>query len=90
MTKGYTLSYFLNLLGNSRARQLTDAAAVYAFVSPRFAENSVRAEVLDSWLGGTRNTYAIVKGTGRFSNYGSTPRSRLLKALRNRKTTGEV
>jgi hypothetical protein len=88
MTKGYTLSYFLNLLGNSRARQLTNKDSVYSFVSPRFGFNSVRAVVLDTWLGG--KTTQIVNGTGRFSNYGSTPRARLLKALRNRKVTGAV
>lgn len=88
MTKGYTLNYFLGLFGNSRSRQLENVDAVYSFVSPRFGYFSTRAVVLDTWLGDQTN--AIVRGTGRFSTYGRTPRARLIKALRNRKTTGTV
>jgi hypothetical protein len=88
MTKGYTLNYFVNLFTSSRSRQLNSTKAVYNFVSPRFGYNSTRAVVLDAWLGD--NTTQIVNGTGRFSTYGTTPRARILKALRNRKTTGQV
>lgn len=88
MTKGYTISYFLALFGNSRARQFSTASDVYSFVSPRLGVSSVRATVLNKWLG--KQTNAIVSGSGRFASYGSTPRARLMKALRNRKNTGSV
>jgi hypothetical protein len=88
MTKGYTLSYFLGLFSTVRSRSLPNTDAVYNFVSPRFGFYSTRALVLDTWLGGS--TKQIVNGTGRFANYGRTPRARLIKALRNRKVTGSV
>lgn len=90
MTKGYTLNYFVNLFNSTGSKSISNAKEVYTFVSPRLGFNSVRGVVLDQWLGGVKNTRAIANGTGRFSTYGSTPRARLLKALRNRKTTGSV
>lgn len=87
-TKGYTISYFLGLFEGSRSRQLPNKNAVYSFISPKLGAKSVRAAVLNKWL--ECRTTAIVDGTGQFATYGSTPRARLLKALKNRKKTGSV
>ena len=86
-TKGYTLQYFIDLFTNTTSRQL-NSNGVYRTVSPRLGSVSVRADVLDTWL--SNNTTAIVNGTGNFATFGKTPRTRLLKALRNRKTNGYV
>lgn len=81
-TKGYTISYFIKLLSGTRNRSLVNNG-VYDTVSPRFGSTSVRAQVLNRWLGG--KTSSIVNGTGKFAAYGETPRARLLKALKLRK-----
>lgn len=86
ITKGYTINYFLGLFGNVRNRNLKNLDKVYSSVSPRFGFKSIRAMVLDQLL--DYNTSYIFHGVGKFSTYGKTPRARLLKALRNRKTNG--
>ena len=87
MTKGYTIQYFIDLFDGTTSRQL-NRNGVYNVVSPRRGYDSVRAEVLDFWLG--NQTTNIVKGHGKFATFGASPRSRLLKALRLRKTNGSV
>jgi hypothetical protein len=86
-TKGYTLQYFINLFTTTTSRQL-NTNGVYSVASPRRGVNSVRADVLDLWLG--NHTTAIVNGTGSFAKFGKSSRARLLKALSNRKNTGSV
>lgn len=88
MSKGYTISYFMNLLQNTSTRDLTTATQVYFAVSPRRGNNSEKRYALDTWLQG--QTSAIVSGRGRFANFGKSPRARLLKALRVRKENGFV
>lgn len=87
MSKGYTISYFIDVLKNTTTRQVTNNG-IYSVVSPRFGGFSVKADALDTWL--SYNTTAIVKGEGRFASYGKTPRARLLTALKNRKVNGSV
>ena len=86
-TKGYTLQYFIDLFTGTTTRQL-NKNGIYNVVSPRDGALSVRADVLDTWL--SYNTTAVVNGTGTFANFGKTSRTRLLRALRNRKNTGSV
>jgi hypothetical protein len=86
-TKGYTLSYFLKLF-NSTSNRAISSNGVYGVVSPLLGSTSVRATVLNTWLG--NKTTQITNGTGKFASYGTTPRARILKALRNRKTTGSI
>ena len=86
-TKGYTLQYFINLVSNTTNSQY-NRNSVYDVISPTRGFNSVRSYVLDTWLNNA--TTSIVEGTGVYSTFGKTPRTRLLKALRNRKTTGTV
>ena len=81
-TKGYTINYFINLFTDVTNSQLANNG-VYSTVSPRKGVTSVRAAVLNDLLNG--NTRNVVNGTGRFSSFGSTPRARILKALRLRK-----
>lgn len=86
MSKGYTISYFVNVLSNARTSQVLNADAVYSTVSPRFGYASVKARALDTWL--NHKTTAIANGYGRFASFGKTPRARVLKALRLRKQNG--
>jgi len=87
MSKGYTLSYFINLVSKSPVAKTT-GYDVYRVVSPRLGDASVKSFALDLWLSGQTNN--IVKGSGKFSKYGKTPRARVLKALNNRKKLGMV
>jgi hypothetical protein len=87
MSKGYTISYFIDVLKNTTARQVTNKG-VFNVVSPRFGDFSVKAEALDTWLNYATTT--IARGEGRFATYGKTARARLLTALRNRKEHGTV
>ena len=87
MSKGYTLSFFINTLTNATTRQVTNQG-VYDVVSPLGGVFSVKADALDTWLG--YNTGAIARGEGRFATYGKSSRARLLTALRNRKNTGNI
>lgn len=82
MTKGYTISYFIKLFSSTRNRVIV-SKGLFDTVSPRFGSTSVRAQVLNKWLGGKASS--IVNGTGKFASYGETPRARLLKALKLRK-----
>ena len=90
MTKGYTLNYFVNLFNKTSANTISGTKDVYTFISPRLGFHSTRAVVLETWLGSQKQLRAITNGTGRFSTYGTTPRARILKALRNRKVNGKV
>lgn len=85
MSKGYTISYFVNVFSNTRQVANT---SVYAAVSPRFGHASVKARALDAWL--DNQTLSIARGQGRFASFGKTPRARLLKALRLRKRNGSL
>jgi hypothetical protein len=87
MSKGYTISFFINVLKNTTTRAVSKNG-VYNVVAPRFGDFSVKASALDSWLG--YKTSAIEAGEGKFASYGKTPRARLLTALRNRKVNGTV
>jgi len=87
MSKGYTISFFIEALSNSSTSQVT-RDGIFNTVSPRLGRFSQKAVALDNWLGG--QTGAIALGAGKFSSYGSTPRGRVLKALRNRKNNGIV
>lgn len=86
-TKGYTLNYFLKLFNGTSNRAIS-SNGVYGVVSPLLGSSSVRATVLNTWLG--NKTSQIANGTGKFASYGTTPRARILKALRNRKVNGSV
>ena len=85
MTKGYTLNYFIGAISNVSDKALV-SNGVYSAISPRRGSDSVKALMLDVWLG--HKTSQIVSGKGNFKSFGKTPRARLLKALRLRKKNG--
>ena len=80
-SKGYTISYFINVISDANAKVLNTNVA--KAVSPRVGHESVKFATLQSWLGG--KAYDIALGSHGFNKLGSTPRARLLKALRARK-----
>jgi hypothetical protein len=87
MSKGYTIQSFINLFSGVSNTTLTNVG-VETVVSPRFGDLSVRMEALDTWLEG--DTHAIVAGSGVYSTFGKTARTRLVKALKNRQKYGTV
>jgi hypothetical protein len=87
LSKGYTISYFINVFKNTTKRNFTTMGA-YDLVSPRFGWMSEKAYALDSWL--RYRTSDIVRGDGNFASFGKTSRARLLTALKNRKQNGYI
>jgi len=89
MSKGYTINFFVNAFTGVTNKQIV-TTGVYGAVSPRYGFNSVKAKALDNFLGGLGRAKAIAEGSGSYANLGKTPRTRLLRALRNRKNSGTV
>lgn len=87
MSKGYTINYFITTLKNT-STSMVAKKGVYNVIAPRYGALSLKANALNIWLNG--ETFAIVKGVGKFASYGKTARTRLLTALKNRKNTGTV
>ena len=85
MHKGYTLNYLIEQVKNTTNTEIT-TNGIYNTLSPRAGVYSVKGDVLDGFL--FHNTQAVVAGAGIFATYGKTPKTRLLKALKLRKTTG--
>jgi hypothetical protein len=80
-SKGYTLNYFISIIRSANSKVLSENVA--RAVSPRVGASSVKFETLQTWLSG--KAYDIAVGNHKFSKLGSTPRARLLKALKARK-----
>lgn len=87
MSKGYTISFFINTLTNTTNSTL-NTQGVFSAVSPLYGAESVKAKALDNYLGG--NAVKIATGKGAFAKLGKTPRTRLIKALKLRKKNGYV
>ena len=87
MTNKYTIPFLINYV---KGTTISDWNAVTtsgrinfaSVISPIGGSSSVKIQTLNSLLGG--NLRAVVHGSGTFSNFGKTPRARLLKALRLR------
>ncbi len=82
MSKGYTISFFVNAVNAADAHELRTNLG-YA-ISPRVGVWSTKYAALNNWLGGY--AYDIAKGRNGFASAGNTPRRRLLNALKARKT----
>lgn len=87
MHKGYTINYFINLVEGATNQQIT-GNGIASIVSPRLGNKSQAVSALNSYLSGSLS--AVVNGTKGFNSFGKTPRARLLKALRTRKTYGTL
>ena len=85
MSKGYTIQYFIDLFTNTNNTVFKNNT-VYDIVSPRYGSDSVKAQALTEWLG--FNPVHVANGVGGFRTLGATPRTRLLKALKNRQRFG--
>ena len=105
MHRGYTLNYFIDFFQNIAPHRWTTGtlqegetvqkcALGHALTDNRTGEvidesvGNARAEALQSFLDGT--TELINDGSSGFDHLGKTPRTRILRALRNRKRTGNV
>jgi hypothetical protein len=91
MSKGYTIQFYIKLI-----RKLSNNAIlenIYDAIAPVGGYESVKAYKLDEWLGDVNsdNTLEIIFGTtDRALAFGKTPKTRLIKALKARKTNGRV
>lgn len=89
MSRGYTISYFINLISN--LTESTLKKGVYKAIAPLKGYDSERAIQLEQWVGGETTFQEITKGASlRAKALGKTTRARILKALKMRKTTGKV
>lgn len=87
MHKGYTINYFIGLVGGVTNAKLKNVG-IANLVSPRLGASSQAFAALNTFLGGNLN--AIVNGNKGYASLGITPRARILKALKNRKKFGSV
>lgn len=103
--KGYTLNYFIDYFSSIPAHQWTEGteqlgetvqhcAIGHALRNSRTTlsntttKTTARAEALRGFL--DNNVENINDAFGRYAELGATPRGRILRALRNRKRTGNV
>lgn len=86
MHKGYTISFFIKTVSALSETQIKND--FYNTLAPRGGYWSVKAERFDDWVGCTEE---IIEGkTKRAKSLGKTAKTRLLTALRRRRTTGKV
>jgi hypothetical protein len=103
--KGYTLNYFIDFFSNIPDHQwctgrnqkdntVQHCAQGHALRDPRTTlgntsnPNSAKLKALENFLG--VSVVAINDESGTFGDLGSTPRGRVLRALRNRKRYGNI
>ena len=85
----YTIPFFINTISKVPVKNLKNISSVLGLanvIAPVGGINSVKINTLNTLLGFSLND--IIVGDGHFGSYGSTPRARLLKALKLRKTHG--
>lgn len=87
MTNVYTIPFLTNYIRGTTVADwnavTTSSRVNFAkVISPLGGASSVKVKTLNNLLGG--NLKAIVHGAGTFGTFGTTPRARLLKALRLR------
>jgi len=84
-TKAYTLASLITEVSNLKPSQVTTLVTFKSAVSPRVATTAVSAKLytIDNFLNG--KLVSIINGSGKFASYGKTGRTRLLRALKNRK-----
>ena len=84
-TKRYTLVSLINEVSSLKPSQVTSLYTLKNAVSPRVAEGQVSAKLyaIDNFLNG--NLTSVINGRGKFASLGKTGRTRLLRALKNRK-----
>jgi hypothetical protein len=83
-TKAYTINRLIEEISGLSVRQVSTVENLASAISPRAGVNSTKLAVLDTFLGG--GLEAIINGS--YSGYnttGSSARTRVLRALRNRK-----
>ena len=83
-TKAYTLNRLISEV--SRISYSAQSPAVITALSPRYGLASVKFHVIDSFLNGKLNAILLNKDS---NASGKSARTRLLRALRERKRTGE-
>lgn len=82
-TKKYTINLLLNEVSSLNNSQLSSVRSLAKALSPRAGTNSAKLNALKSYVSGSLNS--VLSGSGSAQSLGKTPRTRLLKALKNRK-----
>jgi len=77
-------------LGHAGSADRKPSLAGRSTYQVRGLPTEARARALASFLGGASTVARINDGYGPYSGLGKTPRARILRALRNRKSTGNV
>lgn len=84
MSKGYTITFFINEL-TTKVKGKKTAGSIVDAISPTYGKSSVKFSTLNNFVG---NFDAVANGTGKYAGFGKTPKARLLKALKLRKKFG--
>ena len=80
VTRKYTINLLMSEVQSLTASQASSVSSIVQALSPRAGARSAKIAALTSYVGG--NVARVISN----SSLGRTPRARLLKALRNRKT----
>lgn len=84
VTNKYTINLLMSEVQSLTSSQVSSFDSIVEALSPRAGVRSAKIAALSSYVGGS---VARVLGN---TSLGRTPRARLLKALRNRKTSGSA
>lgn len=84
MTKKYTLNVLINEVSSLTPKEV--ASNFFEAISPRNGIYSRKNQVLAKFLGGKKNVISVLKGNTKATKaLGSTPKARMIKALKLRK-----
>ena len=87
MSKGYTITYFIQELQSKCALKENKWMIIFK-LCPKYSIYSAKFKALDKWLDG--KFYEIADGNGKYAGYGKHPRTRIIKALQLRKKHKEL
>jgi len=85
MSKGYTMSYFINEI-TEKVSTRDRASVAIKKLFPNKGTDSVKYQALCNWLGA--DFFRVACGVTKYNGLGKTSKTRLLKALKFRKKTG--
>lgn len=83
-TKKYTINLLISEVSSLTPSSFSSVKTLTSALSPRTGATSAKVAALNSFLNG--NLTRIVNGTGNYSSFGKTPRTRIVRALRARKS----
>jgi hypothetical protein len=82
-TKAYTINSLIKEVSALSTSKVTSVSALASNISPRAGVKSAKIFALNSFLNG--NLIAVINGNFSYAALGATAKTRVIRALRNRK-----